>query len=48
MDVARAVGDGLGDQQVDDDIFLVSRDGMTIRFHEDDVRAMGRAAAGVR
>ncbi|HEY1739300.1 MAG TPA: DNA gyrase subunit A, partial [Acidimicrobiia bacterium] len=32
----------------DDDIFLVSRDGMTIRFHEDDVRAMGRAAAGVR
>ena len=32
----------------DDDIFLVSRQGMTIRFNEDEVRAMGRAAAGVR
>jgi DNA gyrase subunit A len=32
----------------DDDIFMVSRDGMTIRFNEDDVRAMGRSAAGVR
>ncbi len=32
----------------DDDILLVSRDGMTIRFHESDVRSMGRAAAGVR
>jgi DNA gyrase subunit A len=32
----------------DDDIFMVSRDGMTIRFHEDDVRAMGRTAGGVR
>ena len=31
-----------------DDIFMVSRAGMTIRFAEDDVRAMGRAAAGVR
>ncbi|HQV57538.1 MAG TPA: DNA gyrase C-terminal beta-propeller domain-containing protein, partial [Ilumatobacteraceae bacterium] len=31
-----------------DDIFMVSRKGMTIRFAEDDVRAMGRAAAGVR
>ncbi|HWG73498.1 MAG TPA: DNA gyrase subunit A [Acidimicrobiales bacterium] len=31
-----------------DDIFLVSRLGMTIRFGEDDVRAMGRDAAGVR
>jgi DNA gyrase subunit A len=31
-----------------DDIFMVSRDGMTIRFNEDDVRAMGRSAAGVR
>jgi DNA gyrase subunit A len=31
-----------------DDIFMVSRRGMTIRFTEDDVRAMGRAAAGVR
>ena len=31
-----------------DDIFMVSRDGMTIRFDENDVRAMGRSAAGVR
>ena len=32
----------------DDDIFMVSKQGMTIRFHEDDVRAMGRTAGGVR
>jgi DNA gyrase subunit A len=31
-----------------DHIFMVSRDGMTIRFDEGDVRAMGRSAAGVR
>ncbi|MFN8034745.1 MAG: DNA gyrase subunit A [Acidimicrobiia bacterium] len=31
-----------------DDIFMVSRNGMTIRFNEDDVRPMGRATAGVR
>jgi DNA gyrase subunit A len=31
-----------------DHIFMVSRDGMTIRFDENDVRAMGRNAAGVR
>jgi DNA gyrase subunit A len=31
-----------------DDIFMVARSGMTIRFAEDDVRSMGRAAAGVR
>ncbi len=31
-----------------DDIFMVSRRGMTIRFSEDDVRPMGRGAAGVR
>jgi DNA gyrase subunit A len=31
-----------------DDIFMVSRGGMTIRFSEDEVRPMGRAAAGVR
>jgi DNA gyrase subunit A len=30
------------------DVFMVSRDGMTIRFSESDVRPMGRAAAGVR
>jgi DNA gyrase subunit A len=32
----------------DDDIFMVSRNGMTIRFNENDVRAMGRTAGGVR
>ena len=32
----------------DDDIFMVSKQGMTIRFSEDDVRAMGRTAGGVR
>jgi DNA gyrase subunit A len=31
-----------------DDIFMVSRNGMTIRFNENDVRAMGRTAGGVR
>jgi DNA gyrase subunit A len=31
-----------------DDIFMVSRNGMTIRFDENDVRAMGRSAGGVR
>ena len=31
-----------------DDIFMVSRSGMTIRFSETEVRPMGRAAAGVR
>ncbi len=31
-----------------DDIFMVSRKGMTIRFNEDEVRPMGRAASGVR
>ncbi len=32
----------------DDDIFMVSRSGQTIRFAETDVRPMGRDAAGVR
>jgi len=32
----------------EDDIFMVSRNGMTIRFSEGNVRSMGRAAAGVR
>jgi DNA gyrase subunit A len=31
-----------------DDVFMVSQQGMTIRFSEDDVRPMGRATAGVR
>ncbi len=32
----------------DDDLIMVSRAGQAIRFHEKDVRAMGRAASGVR
>jgi len=32
----------------EDNIFMVSRSGMTVRFAEDEVRPMGRAAAGVR
>jgi DNA gyrase subunit A len=31
-----------------DDIFMVARSGSTIRFNEDEVRPMGRVAAGVR
>ena len=29
----------------EDEVFMVSRDGMTVRFSEQDVRTMGRAAA---
>jgi DNA gyrase subunit A len=32
----------------DDDLMLISRRGNAIRFHESDVRPMGRTAAGVR
>jgi DNA gyrase subunit A len=32
----------------DDDVLMVSRGGQTIRFHESEVRAMGRDASGVR
>jgi DNA gyrase subunit A len=32
----------------DDDVLMVSRDGQAIRFHERDVRAMGRDASGVQ
>jgi DNA gyrase subunit A len=31
-----------------DDVVLISKDGMSIRFHESDVRSMGRNAGGVR
>ena len=43
-------GDELIDVQVTDgtnDIVLATRSGMSIRFHEPDVRVMGRAATGV-
>ena len=32
----------------EDDVFLPTRQGMSIRFREDDVRAVGRTAVGVR
>ena len=32
----------------DDTIFLISKNGMCIRFHESGIRTMGRTAAGVR
>jgi DNA gyrase subunit A len=32
----------------DDDVLMVSRFGQAIRFHESDVRSMGRAASGVK
>jgi len=32
----------------DNEILLISRRGMSVRFHESDVRTMGRGAAGVR
>ena len=44
-------GDELIDVQVTDgsnDIVLATRQGMSIRFHEKDVREMGRAAGGVK
>jgi DNA gyrase subunit A len=44
-------GDALIDVQVTDgsnDIVLATRHGMSIRFHEHDVREMGRATTGVR
>jgi len=31
-----------------DTVFMISNKGMSIRFHESDVRAMGRTAAGVK
>ena len=31
-----------------DDVVLITSNGQSIRFHEDDVRTMGRSAAGVR
>lgn len=44
-------GDELGWVQVtsgNDELVLVTRKGMSLRFHESDVRSMGRSAGGVR
>ena len=35
-------------QDPGDDVVLITRDGMSIRFSESDVRSMGRSAAGVK
>ncbi|HEU5361085.1 MAG TPA: DNA gyrase subunit A [Candidatus Deferrimicrobiaceae bacterium] len=50
-----ALGLNLGDHLIAteitggaDDVFLSTRHGLSIRFREDDVRAMGRTAVGVR
>ncbi|MGE0763224.1 MAG: DNA gyrase subunit A [Bdellovibrionales bacterium] len=43
--------DNLSDAKIstgNDDIFIVTKDGMSIRFDENEVRAMGRTARGVR
>jgi DNA gyrase subunit A len=37
-----------GEGDPGDDVVLISKEGMSIRFHETDVRSMGRAAGGVR
>jgi len=37
-----------GEGDPGDDVVLITKDGMSIRFHETDVRSMGRAAGGVR
>ncbi len=37
-----------GEGDAGDDVVLISKGGMSIRFHETDVRSMGRAAGGVR
>src|SRR5579864_3674682 len=37
-----------GESDPGDDVVLITKDGMSIRFHETDVRSMGRAAGGVR
>jgi DNA gyrase subunit A len=46
-----AENDGLANAHItsgDDDVLIATRHGLAIRFHESDVRAMGRAAVGVR
>jgi len=37
-----------GEDDPGDDVVLITKDGMSIRFHESDVRSMGRSASGVR
>jgi DNA gyrase subunit A len=37
-----------GEGDPGDDVVLITKEGMSIRFHESDVRSMGRSAGGVR
>ena len=46
IDVKQTRGAKPGDEG--DDVVLITRDGMSIRFSESDVRSMGRAAGGVK
>jgi DNA gyrase subunit A len=39
---------GTGESDLGDDVVLITKDGMSIRFSESDVRSMGRAAGGVK
>jgi len=47
IDVKQTRGSVAGGDE-GDDVVLITRDGMSIRFSESDVRSMGRAAAGVK
>lgn len=47
MDVKRTRGSIEGGDE-GDDVILITKDGMSIRFSEVDVRSMGRSAAGVK
>jgi len=46
IDVKQTRGNAVGDEG--DDVVLITKDGMSIRFSETDVRSMGRSAAGVK
>ncbi|MFM8471074.1 MAG: DNA gyrase subunit A [Limisphaerales bacterium] len=46
IDVKQTRGSAAGDDG--DDVVLITKDGMSIRFSETDVRSMGRSAAGVK
>lgn len=47
IDVKQTRGSVAGGDE-GDDVVLITRDGMSIRFSESDVRSMGRSAAGVK
>jgi DNA gyrase subunit A len=47
IDVKQTSG-STGEENPGDDVILITKDGMSIRFSESDVRSMGRAAGGVK